>query len=161
MSWKASHRTASCTGSNHARSSETANSAPATDREETLVVPAIAIVIAHAVVLVAHDVAHRDLVVLLNAWQQAFVYSVIVPGPFIALLLLRRYRREGYALLLVAMLGSLLFGLYHHYVAVSPDHVDHLPAGDSQGLFRVTALLMILVESAGVVVAALGLRSTR
>jgi hypothetical protein len=47
------------------------------------------------------------------------------------------------------MFGSLLFGVYHHYILVSPDHVAHLPAGDSQGLFRLTAAAMAVVELAG------------
>ena len=105
----------------------------------------IAIVLLHVLVLLGHDSAHRDLAVGLNVWQTAYVYTVIVPGPFVALLLLRLRARAGYALLFVSMLGALLFGVYHHYVALSPDHVDHLPAGDAQGLFRATALLMAAV----------------
>ena len=55
------------------------------------------------------------------------------------------------------MLGSLLFGAYHHYVAISPDHVAHLPPGDAQGLFRVTAQLMVVVELLGAGVGIAGL----
>ena len=119
---------------------------------------AIAVVLMNAIVLLAHDSAHGRLGILLSPWQQAFVYTVIVPGPLVALfLILRRRARQGYALLLVSMLGSLLFGVYHHFVAVSPDHVSHLPPGDAQGLFRTTAALMALVQAAGSVLAAVAL----
>jgi hypothetical protein len=115
-------------------------------------------VLLNAIVLLAHDSAHRSLGVLLSPWQQAFVYTVIVAGPLIGLLLVLRGRtRQGYVLLLVAMLGSLLFGVYHHFVAVSPDHVSHLPSGDSQGLFRTTAALMALIQAAGSALAAVAL----
>jgi hypothetical protein len=120
-----------------------------------------AVVLANALVLLLHDAAHRDLGIPLDAWQKAFVYTVIVPGPIVALLVLHRAPRGGYALLLVSMLGSLLFGLHHHYGVVSPDHVDHLPAGEARALFRLTAFSMAFVEAAGVVVAVLGLRRVR
>ena len=118
---------------------------------------AIAIVLLNAVVLLAHGSAHRSLGVLLSPWQQTFVYGVVVPGPLVALALLRRHARQGYTLLLISMLGSLLFGVYPHYVAVSPDHVAHLPPGDSQPLFRITAALMAFLEAAGAIVAAVAL----
>ena len=57
------------------------------------------------------------------------------------------------------MLGSLIFGFVYHYVIISPDHVAHLPVGEARGLFRVTAVLLLLTEAFGVVVAALTLRS--
>jgi hypothetical protein len=118
---------------------------------------ATVVVVSNAIVLLAHDSAHRSLGVSLSPWQLAFVYSVIVPGPILALLLMRRNARYGDALLLVTMLGSLLFGVYHHYVAISPDHVAHLPPGGSQPLFRTTAALMACIQAAGVVVAGVSL----
>ena len=118
---------------------------------------AIALVLLNAIVLLVHGSAHRGLGVLLSPWQQAFVYGFIVPGPLIALALVRRHAGPGYALLLISMLGSLLFGVYHHFIAFSPDHVAQLPPGDSQPLFRVTAVLMAAIELAGVAVAAVAL----
>ena len=118
---------------------------------------AIAVVVLNAVVLLAHGSAHRSLGVLLSPWQEAFVYGVIVPGPILALVLVRRHPRHGYTLLLATMLGSLFFGVYHHFIAVSPDHVAHLPPGDSQPLFRATAVLMACLELAGAAVAAVAL----
>ena len=57
------------------------------------------------------------------------------------------------------MLGSLIFGFLYHYIIISPDHVAHLPAGDARGLFRATALLLLITEALGVAVAGLALRS--
>jgi hypothetical protein len=56
------------------------------------------------------------------------------------------------------MLGSLIFGAVYHYVIISSDHVAHLPPGDARGLFRTTALLLVITEAFGVIVGAIGLR---
>lgn len=118
---------------------------------------ALALVLVHVGVLLGHDYAHRDLVVELALWQTVYAYSVIVLAPLVAAgLLFTANARAGYALLAVAMLGAFAFGFYHHYVLVSPDHVDYLPVGDAQGLFRSTAALMLALESAGAAIGALG-----
>jgi hypothetical protein len=64
-------------------------------------------------------------------------------------------------LLLASMLGSLIFGACYHYVVISPDHVAHLPAGDARGLFRITALLLLLTEALAVAVAGIALGRIR
>jgi len=111
----------------------------------------IVLVALHAAVLLVHDAAHRDLGVHLNTWQTIFAYLVIVAAPVLAaLLLFTAYRRLGFALLAISMLSALIFGLYDHYILVSPDHVSHLPGGESQGLFRATAAAMGILELAGV-----------
>ncbi|HZI60577.1 MAG TPA: hypothetical protein VFD62_07685 [Pyrinomonadaceae bacterium] len=112
------------------------------------------------VVVVLHGQAHTRLAVGLNNWQQTYVLTVIVLAPLVALVLsLTRYARTGLWLLLASMLGSLIFGAIYHYLIISPDHVAHLPPGDARGLFRVTALLLLVTEAFGVVVAAMLLRS--
>lgn len=117
-------------------------------------------VIVHLIVVLFHGRAHASLAVALSAWQRYFVFAVIILAPFIALALsFTRFDRAGLWLLLAAMFGSLLFGAFYHYVVISPDHVDHLPAGEARGLFRVTALLLVVTEAFGVVAAAMGLRS--
>lgn len=88
--------------------------------------------------------------------------TVIAIAPLVAMLLLwTRYARPGLVVLVVSMAGSLIFGVIYHFVVVSPDHVSHLPPGDAQGLFRMTAVLLMLTELFGVVVGLLGLRSNR
>ena len=108
------------------------------------------IVVLHLAVSVVHGQAHERLGVGLDDWQNGFVWTVIVIGPLAsAALVWTRYRRLGAAGLGVSMLGALLFGLYFHFVAVSPDHVSHLPAGDAQDLFVATAILLVPIEAAG------------
>jgi hypothetical protein len=48
------------------------------------------------------------------------------------------------------MLGSFLFGVYHHYVLVSPDNISHLPPGTPKALSRfvISAGLIALIELA-------------
>ena len=59
------------------------------------------------------------------------------------------------------MLGSLIFGFLHHYIIISPDHVSHLPLVAAQGMFRLTAVLLIVTEALGVLVAGLALRGRK
>jgi hypothetical protein len=116
-------------------------------------------VLAHLVVNVFHGRAHTELAVGLSNWQQAYVLLVILLAPLVALLLTwTRYARAGVWLLLLSMLGALIFGAVYHYVIISNDHVAHLPPGDARGMFQVTALLLLVTETAGVIVAAIVMR---
>ena len=118
-------------------------------------------VLAHLIVTVLHGQAHTSLGVGLSNWQNMYVLAVIVVAPLIALALsFTRYARAGLWLLLASMLGSLIFGAVYHYIIISPDHVAHLPAGEARGLFRVTAVLLLITEAFGVVVAAMALRTS-
>ena len=118
-------------------------------------------VLAHLVVVLLHGQAHTRLGVGLSNWQQTFVILVILLAPLVALLLSwTRYARAGVWLLLVSMLGALIFGAAYHYLIISNDHVAHLPLGEARGLFRVTALLLLITETAGVIVAAMALRKS-
>jgi hypothetical protein len=110
-------------------------------------------VLAHFVVVLLHGVAHSDLGVELNTWQKSYAGIVIVATPLAAAVLLwTRHVRLGVLLLAASMAGSLIFGGYHHYIAVSADHVSHLPPGEAQGLFRLTALLLVATETFGLAV---------
>jgi hypothetical protein len=116
-------------------------------------------VVAHLVVSLLHGQAHTRLGVGLSNWQQTYVIVVILLAPLIALVLSwTRYVKAGIWLLLGSMLGSLIFGAVYHYIIISNDHVAYLPPGDARGLFRVTALLLLVTETSGVVVAALAAR---
>jgi hypothetical protein len=119
-------------------------------------------VLAHLIVNVLHGQAHTSLGVGLNSWQRLYVLTVILLAPLVALVLtFTRYMRTGLWLLLISMLGSFIFGGLHHYIIISPDHVAHLPPGDARGLFRATALLLLVTEAFGVVVAAIALRASK
>jgi len=119
-------------------------------------------VLVHLAVMMLHGQAHDRLHVGLSAWQNIYVIAVIAIAPLIAMLLLwTRYARLGLIVLVVSMAGSLIFGLIYHFVVMSSDHVSHLPPGEAQGLFRMTAVLLMLTELFGVVVGLLGLRSNK
>lgn len=110
-------------------------------------------VIVHALIVVAHGIAHAELGVELSAFQTGYVAVVIVVAPLLASVLLwTRLSRHGWLLLTVSMAAALVFGIYWHYIAVSSDHVSHLPEGDFQGLFRLTALLEVISETFGTIV---------
>ena len=116
-------------------------------------------VLVHLIVTIFHGQAHTRLGIGLSDFQNLYVLTVIVAAPLVALALsFTRYFRAGVLLLLASMLGSLVFGFVYHYVIISPDHVAHLPVGEARGLFRVTAVLLLITEAFGVVVAALTLR---
>ena len=117
------------------------------------------VVLAHLGVSMVHGRAHESLGVGLSSWQNMYVIIVILIAPLIAMLLIwTRLARLGLILLVASMAGALIFGAYFHYVEISPDHVSHLPPGDAQGLFRTTALLLVLTELAGLVVGLWGLQ---
>jgi hypothetical protein len=129
-------------------------------RNRRVAVVVTMLVLAHLVVNLLHGRAHTELGVGLTAWQQFFVIAVILLAPLVALVLSwTRYVRTGLWLLLASMLGSLIFGVCYHYIIVSSDHVAHLPPGEARGLFRVTALLLLITEALGVVLAALAVRT--
>jgi hypothetical protein len=109
---------------------------------------AILAVVAHAIIAWLHGDAHRQLGIGLNDWQKVFVDVVILAAPFVAIVMLwTRAARWGYLLLAAAMAGALAFGVYHHFIAISPDHVAHLPEGDAQVIFKTTAVLLSITEA--------------
>ena len=129
---------------------------PAKSRLRWLVTLAV---LAHLVVVLIHGRAHTDLGVGLANWQQLYVMVIILLAPLIALALSwTRLAKAGVWLLLISMLASLVFGAVYHYIIISNDHVSHLPPGEARGVFRITALLLLITETAGVAVAAVGIR---
>src|SRR5215813_8467948 len=78
----------------------------------------------HLAVAIWHGAAHAELGVALSPAQNLFVYVVVVFAPLVAVgLLWTRYVRLAVWLFLIAMAASLLFGVYYHYVFVSPDNI--------------------------------------
>jgi Na+/proline symporter len=115
---------------------------------------ATAIIIAHAAVGFLHAAGHRKLDIQLSQTQLFFIVIVITLAPLAAAVLLwKRAVRGGAALLLASMASSLVFGVYNHYVALSPDHVSHVGtlAQTSWALiFQITAALLALTETLGI-----------
>ncbi len=111
---------------------------------------ATAIMLAHGVLLLVHEIAHRDLGIRLPVLKYVYAYVVMVFAPLLgAIMLWTRQRRYGSWIFLLSMLGSLVFGGYHHFVLVSNDHVSHAPEGEWLLTFKVTAVLLAIVEAAG------------
>ena len=109
------------------------------------------------VAAISHGAAHTELGVALSPAQNLFVYVVIVLAPPVAVgLLWTRYLRLALWLFLTAMCASLLFGIYYHYVFVSPDNIQHLPAGSAaaHARFAVSAAILALIELASALCAA-------
>jgi len=110
-----------------------------------------AAVIVHLVASLWHGSAHTHLGIELSTQQTLFVYLVIIIAPIIAgILVWTRYLSIGLWLFFLAMLGSFLFGVYHHYVLVSPDNISHLPPGtpQSHSRFVTSAAVIALIELA-------------
>jgi hypothetical protein len=87
---------------------------------------------------------------------------VIVIAPVMAVLAAwTRWLTAALGSLVLAMLGSFGFGLYHHFVAVSPDHVAHLPDGSARAhlAFIASAVLLAAIELLTAAYGALALRA--
>lgn len=111
---------------------------------------ATAIVVAHLLVNIVHGPAHHELHVGLAPLASIFVIVVVLVFPLIATgLLWTAKKRLGLILLSLSMFGSLIFGLYHHFLAVRPDHVHSQPASAWGTTFVVTAYLLLITEAIG------------
>jgi hypothetical protein len=114
-----------------------------------------ALVAIRAVPLVLHSAAHIQLAIFLpSVLANAYIWVVLILAPFVAAGLLWTSRARGGAWLLFwSMLGSLIFEVYNHYLAMSPDHVSQVPDTWWGHAFRMTAVATALLEVAGCVLA--------
>ena len=103
----------------------------------------------HLAVAYWHGVAHECLGIALNRFQRLFVDVVVVACPLLACAgLWTRLARLSLWLLIASMGSSFLFGVYFHFVAVSPDNVRFLPTGVScSHHFLLTAALIAFLEA--------------
>ena len=91
------------------------------------------LVVIHLVASLWHGSAHTHLAIDLPPEKTLFVFIVILIAPIVAAALVwTRYASAGLWVFFLSMLGSFLFGWYHHYVLVSPDNIGHLPAGSPE-----------------------------
>lgn len=119
----------------------------------------IAVVI-HAVISALHGLAHFLIPVPISVPQAIFIGGVITVLPIIAALLIWRQRVQwALTVLLLSMTGSLLFGLYNHFVVISPDHISQLPPTPLGVLFQITAILLAVSEGIGIGVSLWGLKT--
>jgi hypothetical protein len=111
----------------------------------------------HFLISLAHGVAHSRLHIEMNLWQTAYVLLVITLLPLISgFLLWRAASKRGFLLLLTSMLGALPFGGYYHFIAVGADNVASLGSHSWAPAFHVTAVLLGITESAGVLTGLFG-----
>ena len=104
-------------------------------------------VLIHLVVNLLHGRAHTELQIGLSSFQTLFVVGVIMIVPGLAVVLLwTKLQRLGLVLLTASMAGACLFGLYYHFVVPSPDHVTQVSAGFWGDLFRMTAVVLAVME---------------
>lgn len=113
------------------------------------------LVIIHAIVVLLHGLAHERIPIPLSHTQSLFVGSIIVFAPIAAMVLLwTSLKQVGIWLLLSSMVGALLFGVYYHFIVISPDHVSQIPLTGWGILFHVTAILLVFTEGLGCAVSA-------
>jgi hypothetical protein len=118
----------------------------------TLRVTALALIAIHFAVVVMHSAAHQILPVKATPAQLAFIVPVIIVAPVIAGFILFKFNKAGTILLTLSMFGSLVFGVYYHFIADTVDHVAHVahlePVFWSQ-MFRLTSYLLAITELLG------------
>ena len=121
---------------------------------------ALGVVALHFVVVVLHSIAHQVLPVKATPMQLAFILPVIVVAPVVAGIVLGKFEKFGMVLLTASMLGSLVFGVYYHFIADTIDHVAHVahrePLFWSQ-MFQLTAYLLAISEALGTLVGLISL----
>ncbi len=109
-----------------------------------------AIVLAHLAVNIIHGAAHHELRVELRSAATIFLIGVILLCPLISMVLLwASQERLGLVLLTLSMAASLIFGLYNHFVVISPDHVGKQVPSSWGTAFVLTAYLLVLMEAIG------------
>lgn len=114
------------------------------------------VVLLHLLGNLWHGDAHMTLEVGLPALKSAFVVVVILIAPILgAFLTWTRFSITGCWIVGVSLLGSVLFSVYHHYVLISIDNVEHLPPGtpEAHAHFSNSAELIALAALAGVALA--------
>jgi hypothetical protein len=127
-----------------------------------IAIGATVLVLLRQVVAQLHGMAHEEVGVGLAPWQWAFVYLVIVAAPIVAVVLYwTRWSQWGAMLLGVSMPAGMLFGVYYHFIAISPDNVRHLPGEHGHGFFIATAAALVPLELACTIYAWWSLRRIR
>jgi hypothetical protein len=112
-----------------------------------------ATVLAHAIVVLLHAWAHLTLAVNMPWLQNAFIISVIMTAPIVAgVLAWTRHRRAGIFIFAASMFGALVFGAYYHFLDSGMDHISRVPTDGWGALFRLTAILLVIIEGWGSIV---------
>ena len=121
----------------------------------------IVTVILHLLVVTPHSIAHNHLQINMNGWQNIYIGLVILLGPIVSAVLLAMRRKVGFTLLALSMAGSLVFGVYYHFIAVGPDNVASLHQHPWTRTFQLSAVLLAVTELCGTIVGVIGTRYQR
>ncbi len=116
----------------------------------------IGIVILHVVITFAHGIAHTNLFIAMSLLQNIYISLVILAGPIVAAVFLRKNPKVGFGILAASMLGSFLFGVYYHFIVISSDNVFTLDDRPWSMTFQLTAVLLAIIEFAGTGIGLLG-----
>ena len=116
----------------------------------------ILLVIVHAIITTPHSIAHTNLHIAMDTWQNIYIFLVILIAPIVAAVLIWKRRSSGFMLLTISMIGSFLFGVYYHFIAIGSDNVFTLPVSSWTLTFQATAWLLAITELAGIVIGFLG-----
>jgi len=116
----------------------------------------VLLVILHAIVTIPHSIAHTNLHIAMDTWQNIYIFVVILIAPIVAAVLIWRPRQSGFALLTISMIGSFVFGVYYHFIATGSDNAFTLPASSWTLTFQLTAWLLAITELGGAVIGFLG-----
>src|SRR5262249_42212856 len=115
----------------------------------------LSLIILNLVVNMLHGAAHQVLHIGLSQTQLIFVIVVISAAPLVAgALLLKRHDQSGALLFTAAMLGSLIFGVWNHFIVISPDHVSMvqtMPQKIWTNTFMITSVLLAIIETVGTI----------
>ena len=117
----------------------------------------ILVVILHAIVTTPHSIAHTNLRITMDTWQNIYIFVVILIAPIVAAVFIWIRPRSGFALLTISMIGSFVFGVYYHFIATGSDNAFTLPASSWTLNFQLTAWLLAITELGGAVIGFLGL----
>ena len=115
-------------------------------------ISAVVIVWLVLVVTVIHALAHSGANIWLSILGNAFVVVVILIAPLLSLFLLHTARLEwlGALLLFLSMLAAFLFGVWNHFLLPGSDNIGQVPPGVWQQPFKVTAVLLTILQAAGI-----------
>lgn len=114
-------------------------------------ISAVVIVWLDLVVNFIHALSHSGANIWISFLGNAFVVVVILVAPLVPLFLLHTVRLEwmGALLLFLSMLAALLFGVWNHFLLPGSDNIGHVPPGVWQQPFRVTAVLLTILQAPG------------
>ncbi|MGL4881755.1 MAG: hypothetical protein ACRC8K_11895 [Waterburya sp.] len=122
----------------------------------------VLLVVFHFIVTGVHGIAHQIIPVPISALQYLFIVPIITLAPVVAVVMLQNnFSKTGAVLLLCSMLGALIFGIYNHFIVISPDHISQIPATSWGQIFKITTVLLAISETLGVVIGLWGVIQQR